>query len=56
MDHDELQYELYSDDLTLAAEWGAVVTKCATDVGKRFNLNVPIAAEFKYGKNWASCH
>lgn len=54
--HDELQYELYSDDLTLAAEWGAVVTKCATDAGKRFNLNVPIAAEANYGRSWAETH
>ncbi len=54
--HDELQYELYSDDLTLAAEWGAVVTKCATDVGKRFNLNVPISAEAKFGLSWRDTH
>ena len=54
--HDELQYELYSDDPTLAAEWGAVVTKCATDVGKKFNLNVPIAAEANYGRSWDETH
>ena len=54
--HDELQDELYCDSEDLANEWGNIATKCAAEVGKKFNLNVPIAAEYKIGTNWADCH
>jgi len=54
--HDELQFELYSDDKELAEEWGAIAVETAAKVGRMFNLNIPVGAEAKVGNNWAECH
>ena len=54
--HDELQYELYSEDQELANEWGRIACETAAEVGRMFNLNVPIAAEFKCGRSWNETH
>lgn len=54
--HDELGYELYCDDPTLAAKWGDIAVKGAEEIGRFFNLNVPISAEAKVGRNWAETH
>jgi DNA polymerase I len=53
--HDEGQWEF--DGSKEDAEWtGQWICKLATEVGKEMNLNVPIAAEYKVGKNWSDCH
>lgn len=54
--HDEIGDELYCDNEDLANKWGGIATKCAEEIGKRFNLNVPIAAEYRVGTNWSECH
>jgi hypothetical protein len=54
--HDELGYELYSDDPILAKEWGDITIDTARKAGESFNLNVPIAAEAKFGLSWRDTH
>lgn len=54
--HDELQFELYSDNTELAEEWGKIVIDAAKRIGRMFQLNVPLGAESKQGHNWSDCH
>jgi len=51
--HDELQYAVCP---TEADNIGKLVTSCATDAGERLAINIPIAAEYKIGKNWSETH
>jgi len=51
--HDELQYAVAAD---CADAVGKLVTGCATDAGIRLGINIPIAAEYKVGSNWAETH
>lgn len=53
--HDELQFQVKGTEVT-AAVWGQVVCDAALTVGKVLNIEVPIEAEAKIGKNWADCH
>jgi len=54
--HDETQNEIYTKDVLLAEAFGKLCEEAAIVIGKRFNLNVALAAEAKVGKNWAECH
>jgi len=54
--HDELQFELYSENQTLAEVWGKIAVELAASIGKRFRLNIPLSAEAKTGKNWSDTH
>lgn len=54
--HDELGFELYEDNPTLAKLWGDICIEEARKVGEEFELNIPIGAEAKVGYNWAETH
>lgn len=51
--HDELQIECSPD---IAHELGKVVCSCSVSAGKFFGCNIPIAAEYRIGKNWSETH
>jgi len=53
--HDELQYAV-GGSKKLAEDWGFCCCAAAATVGTQMGLKVPIAAEFKRGKNWRDCH
>lgn len=54
--HDEIQYEVRSETITLAEEVAEIYKINATEVGKYFNIAVPIEADSKIGKNWKETH
>jgi hypothetical protein len=54
--HDELQFELCSDDPKLAEEVANELSNLAIKAGEILKIKVPIEAEYKIGKNWAECH
>lgn len=53
--HDEMQYRCDVTEET-AKEFGTFVCQVAEAIGVDSGCKVPIAAEFKIGKNWADCH
>lgn len=54
--HDELQYESRNNSRIMAEYFADIFGKNATQVGVDLKLNMPMAADFKIGKNWAECH
>jgi hypothetical protein len=54
--HDELQFEIATNDLALAMDQAAILADLAGEAGRILKVKVPIAAEYKVGKNWADCH
>jgi len=53
--HDETQNEVIGPK-SHAETFGALAESAAKDIGEEFDINVPIEAEAKVGKNWAECH
>lgn len=53
--HDEVQFEIKADK-SIAKHWGAVICQAAIAIGEELKILVPIAAEYKVGRNWAECH
>lgn len=51
--HDEIQAEINKKDVD---KYSQIVLQCYKDVGKYFNLNVPIEGETKIGDNWCETH
>jgi DNA polymerase I-like protein with 3'-5' exonuclease and polymerase domains len=51
--HDEYQYECPEIEVPLAT---SIIETAAIDSGRYYNLNVPVTAEIKVGKNWAETH
>jgi hypothetical protein len=54
--HDELQFELYTDDPVKADIIGAKINELAGRAGELLKIRVPIEADYKVGKNWAETH
>lgn len=53
--HDEFVTEVYGDEET-ARLVGSIQNDSIKWVGEKFNLNCPLAGEFKVGKNWLEVH
>ena len=51
--HDEFQIETNQE---LAEEVGQIAVKAIQEAGEQLKLRVPLAAEYKVGKNWAETH
>jgi hypothetical protein len=51
--HDEIQTEVREDQ---AVEFGRLAVSCIEAAGKHFNLNCPLAGEYKIGDNWSETH
>ena len=51
--HDEFQIETTKE---LAEEVGQIAIKSIQEAGEQLKLRVPLAAEYKVGKNWAETH
>ena len=51
--HDEFQIETNQE---LAEEVGQIAVKSIQEAGEQLKLRVPLAAEYKVGKNWAETH
>ena len=54
--HDELQFEITTEDRKLAEQAAIRLAGLAEKAGEILKIKVPIAAEYKIGKNWAECH
>ena len=55
--HDELQFAYYKYDSDHSPEcFGDIVCREAVYTGEDLHLNVPLAAEYKVGHNYAECH
>jgi DNA polymerase I-like protein with 3'-5' exonuclease and polymerase domains len=51
--HDEIQTEVATKD---AERFGRLATACIEAAGIHYNLNCPLAGEYKVGANWAETH
>jgi len=51
--HDEIQTEVREDQ---AVEFGRLAVSCIEAAGTHFNLNCPLAGEYKIGDNWSETH
>lgn len=51
--HDELQVACRK---SIAKEVGETLVACALKAGETLQFRVPLASEFKIGRNWAECH
>lgn len=51
--HDEAQYECLPHE---AEKHGELAVQSIRDAGVKLNLNCPLDAEYKIGKNWAETH
>jgi len=54
--HDELQYECRTSSRIEVEDLATDFQFNATETGKRFNIAVPVEADFKIGKNWRETH
>ena len=52
--HDEFQ--LVAEDKEVAETVGWLAVQSIKDAGKILNLNVPLDAEYKVGRNWEATH
>ena len=51
--HDEVQVACKE---TISEEVGQVLVSCAKEAGIKLGFRVPLASEFKIGRNWDECH
>lgn len=51
--HDEFQFDL---DPSIAEEFGEMTKQAIVTVQDKLGIRVPLAAEYKIGKNWKECH
>jgi DNA polymerase-1 len=51
--HDEIQVAARK---SIAEEVGQTLVACAKEAGVKLGFRVPLASEYKIGRNWAECH
>ena len=51
--HDEVQVACRK---SIAEEVGQTLVKCAEEAGRKLGFRVPLASEYKIGRNWLECH
>jgi DNA polymerase I len=51
--HDEVQVACRK---SIAEEVGQTLVACAKEAGDKLGFRVPLASEYKIGRNWAECH
>jgi DNA polymerase I-like protein with 3'-5' exonuclease and polymerase domains len=51
--HDEVQVACRK---SIAEEVGQTLVACAKEAGVKLGFRVPLASEYKIGRNWAECH
>lgn len=51
--HDEIQTEVKEDQ---AEKFGILAVECLIAAGNHFNLNCPLAGEYKIGDTWYETH
>ena len=51
--HDEVQVACRK---SIAEEVGQTLVKCAEEAGSKLGFRVPLASEYKIGRNWLECH
>lgn len=54
--HDELQFEITTNEIGRAEYVATHLAACATEAGKILKIKVPVTADYKIGSNWAECH
>jgi DNA polymerase I-like protein with 3'-5' exonuclease and polymerase domains len=51
--HDEQQVACRK---SIAEEVGKTLVECAMQAGVKLSFRVPLASEYKIGRNWHDCH
>jgi DNA polymerase-1 len=51
--HDETQWLVRK---SISEEVGKTLVECAKEAGVKLGFRVPLASEYKIGRNWAECH
>jgi hypothetical protein len=54
--HDELQTEIYSNDIKDLAKYSKMICDASLEAGRLMNVSVPTPADCKAGSHWADCH